>query len=541
MDQMTSSPWPRGRKLVHLDLKGAPPRPEYIYRLVELLSQLGADGLLMEYEDMFPYEGVLQLLQTTVQPAYSRQEVLSMQEFAKSRGMEVIPLVQTFGHMEFVLKHRSMWHLREVPHCVGTLNPHKQEGVELVLEMLRQVVALHPGLRTIHMGADEVYLLGEGEESKLWLASSGHTVEELFLSHVTKVAKAIKEMCPHLTIIMWDDMMRGMSQDTIKASGLVGLVQPMLWDYSPNLDVDKTVSLLEKYCSAGLSDLWAASSFKGSTSVSTCVTCTQRHLDNHLQWLKVASCLSATINLRGIAITGWQRYDHLSVLCELMPVALLALAACLQTLSDGQFSSETRRKVTERLGVSSVEVETMERMSAGDSLFPGRRLAELIVELNVLLNSDDLRFFNSNMYVRGWFSPHHQHRKTVNPLICMQLHSQASGYVQTLEKKAEAVRKEMLELYHDSTAQEWTEEHVRPVVAPLQQLTQHIQACVQEMMPFELFDTVKLNSISSESHQDHVGLLHPQSRCCGAGTPPPPPPPPPPLRAPAACVSAAPP
>lgn len=68
------------------------------------------------------------------------------------------------------------------------------------------------------------------------------------------------------------------------------------------------MSLLEKYCSAGMSDLWAASSFKGSTSVYTCVPNTQRHVDNHLQWLKVAASLSAGVNLQGIAITGWQRY-----------------------------------------------------------------------------------------------------------------------------------------------------------------------------------------------------------------------------------------
>lgn len=36
----------------------------------------------------------------TIWCGFSREEVLSMQEFAKSRGMEVIPLVQTFGHME---------------------------------------------------------------------------------------------------------------------------------------------------------------------------------------------------------------------------------------------------------------------------------------------------------------------------------------------------------------------------------------------------------------------------------------------------------
>ncbi|XP_075312962.1 hexosaminidase D isoform X2 [Odontesthes bonariensis] len=424
---MASPPWPKGQKLVHLDLKGAPPRPEYLHKLIELFSQLGVDGLLVEYEDMFPYEGKLQLLQATAQPAYSRDEVLSMQEFARSKGMEVIPLVQTFGHMEFVLKHRPMWHLREMPHCLGTLNPHKEEGVKLVLEMVRQVVELHPGLKKLHIGADEVYMLGDGEDSKLWLASPGRTVEQLFLSHVTTVAKAIKETWPHITIIMWDDMMRDMSQDTLKASGLVGLVQPMLWDYTPNLDVDKTVSLLERYCSASMSDLWAASSFKGSTTVYTCVTSTQRHVDNHLQWLKVAARLSTGVKLKGIAITGWQRYDHLSVLCELMPLALPSLAACLQTLIHGQFSTEARSKVTEMLGLSSVEVEATERTSAVDSLFPGRRLAELIVELNSLLDSEDLRFFENNMFVRGWFSPYHRQRKMVTPLISMQIHNQASA------------------------------------------------------------------------------------------------------------------
>lgn len=65
----------------------------------------------------------------------------------------------------------------------------------------------------------KVYILGEGEESKLWLASPERTVEQLFLSHVTKVAKAIKEAWPHMNIIMWDDMMRGMSQDTLKGEG----------------------------------------------------------------------------------------------------------------------------------------------------------------------------------------------------------------------------------------------------------------------------------------------------------------------------------
>ncbi|XP_034049171.1 hexosaminidase D isoform X2 [Thalassophryne amazonica] len=480
---MNSPPWRKGKKLVHLDLKGAPPRREYLYQLMDLFSCLGADGLLVEYEDMFPYEGDLKLLQATEPPAYSRDDILSIQNCAKCKGLEVVPLVQTFGHMEFVLKHRPLKGLREVPQCLGTLNPHREEGVKLVMEMLRQVVVLHPDLHTLHIGADEVYLLGEGEESKQWLATPGHTVEQLFLRHVTKVAKAVKEAWPHITIIMWDDMMRNMSHETLKGGGLVGLVQPMLWDYTPALDVDRTVSLLEKYCSAGMSELWAASSFKGSTCSYTCVTNTQRHVDNHLQWLKVAASVSAGINLQGIALTGWQRYDHLSVLCELMPVALPSLAACLQTLIHGQFSAEVQGTVGEKLSVSSVEVKEMGRHSAEESSFAGKKLAELIVELSSLLNSDDIRFFDNGMLVRGWFSPYQRRRKLVNPFFIMQIHSQAATYLTALGQKVDTLRNEMVHLYPEQTVDEWIEQHVNPVVTPLRRITDDIEACLEELMP----------------------------------------------------------
>lgn len=468
--------------MVHLDLKGAPPRLNYLYELIQLFSDLGANGILIEYEDMFPYEGELTILQSKSHPPYSREEILAIQDAAYSRGLEIIPLVQTFGHLEFVLKHSTFSNLREVSHCLGTLNPHSKQGLALILEMLHQVMGLHPRSTVLHIGADEVYMLGQGEESKEWLSIPGHSTDKLFLSHVTKVAKGIRETYPSLSVIMWDDMLRNMTTDTIKDSGLVGLVQPMLWDYTPTLDVAHNILLMEKYKTAGLSQQWIASSFKGSTTVYTCVTSTQRHVDNHVQWLKVVAGLSPGVDLQGIALTGWQRYDHLSVLCELMPLGLHSLASCLQTLQHGSFTQEAQHMVMEILGTGTTEVGDVERLSQGCSRsYTGMKLAELIIQLMAMLESEDLRHFESNMYVRGWFSPYHRQQKTVNPLIAQQIQKQAQMFLEAVAVKVQEVRQEMILLYPDLTVEEWVTQHVTPVWKPIHDLLTDIQKVLEDM------------------------------------------------------------
>uniref|UniRef100_A0A8B9L433 beta-N-acetylhexosaminidase n=1 Tax=Astyanax mexicanus TaxID=7994 RepID=A0A8B9L433_ASTMX len=445
MDQCTLA---RGKRLVHLDLKGAPPRINYLYELIHLFADLGANGILVEYEDMFPYEKELKVLQSKVHPPYSREEIISFQDIAYSRGLEIIPLVQTFGHLEFVLKHSTFGKLREVHNCLGTLNPHSKQAIALVLDMLHQVMEVHPKSTVLHIGADEVYMLGQGEQSKEWLSIPGHSIDKLFLSHITTVVEGIRRSYPSLSVIMWDDMLRSMTSDTIKDSGLVGLVQPMLWDYSPVLDVNNSIMLMEKYRSAGLIQQWVASSFKGSTDVHTCVTNTQRHVDNHLQWLKVASGSSSDIELQGIALTGWQRY----------------LNTFLRS-----FTEEAQNKVMEALGTGTTDVGDIGRLSQGNSRsYTGMKLAEVVVQLTAMLESQDVRYFESSMYVRGWFSPYHRQRKIINPLFAEQIQNQAK-------------MQQMILLYPDSTVEEWISQHVTPVLKPLQDLLMDIHTALEDM------------------------------------------------------------
>lgn len=57
------------------------------------------NALIQEFQSVMSVYGIYSVC--------SREEILTMQEVARSKGMEVIPLVQSFGHME----------VRQTSHC----------------------------------------------------------------------------------------------------------------------------------------------------------------------------------------------------------------------------------------------------------------------------------------------------------------------------------------------------------------------------------------------------------------------------------------
>lgn len=67
--------------------------------------------MLLEFEDMFPFEGDLK--HATAENAYTKEDIKMINGLAKLYNFEVIPLIQTFGHMEYFLKLQPYRHLRE--------------------------------------------------------------------------------------------------------------------------------------------------------------------------------------------------------------------------------------------------------------------------------------------------------------------------------------------------------------------------------------------------------------------------------------------
>ncbi|KAM5216988.1 hexosaminidase D isoform 2-T2 [Hipposideros larvatus] len=465
-------------RLVHLDLKGAPPKVSYLAEIFPLFRALGANGLLIEYEDMFPYEGHLRLLRA--QHAYSPSEIKEILHLATLNELAVVPLVQTFGHMEFVLKHESLAHLREVAFFPNTLNPHEAESLALVRAMVDQVMELHPGSRWLHVGCDEVYYLGEGEASRQWLQEEQNTKAKLCLSHVKAVASHVLARHPATTPLVWDDMLRDIPEDQLSASGVPQLVEPMLWDYTANLDVQGKALLMEKYRKCGFRRLWAASAFKGATGASQALTPIEHHLRNHMQWLQVAACGPADV-LQGIVLTGWQRYDHFSVLCELLPVGIPSLAVCLQSLLQGGFAEDVKTRVENFLGIPSLEITGFS--SDGAASFPGSDILALVTQVGLHLHGSVDEMLHTDRYVTGWFSPYHRRRKFIHPVMIQHIQPQALSLLARWSALAGELEAALCRIFYPDAVEEWLEENVQPSLRQLQQLLQDLNEAARPWSP----------------------------------------------------------
>ncbi|XP_028912795.1 hexosaminidase D isoform X2 [Ornithorhynchus anatinus] len=462
------------RRLVHLDLKGAPPRVSYLAEIFPLFRALGASGLLVEYEDMFPYDGPLRLLQATY--AYSPSEIQEILLLAQRHELEVIPLVQTFGHMEFVLKHKEFSHLREVDAFPNALNPHQEESLVLVGTMIDQVMALHRGVRWFHIGSDEVYYLGEGEASKRWLQQGQNDVAKLCLMQVAAVARRVLAAHPTVKPIVWDDMLRGIGEQSLAESGIAQLVEPMIWDYMADLDVEGKVALMDKYRRCGFTKLWAASAFKGATGVNQSLTPIGHHLRNHVQWLKVADRGPVGM-LQGIALTGWQRYDHFAVLCELLPVGIPSLAVCLQTLQHGGYSEKVKDVAGKLLGTSNLEVDVFMRDDSGT--FPGSDVLALVTQISFHLRCSVEELLERNRYVTGWFSPFHRKRKLIHPVMIQHFQPEALSLLAQWEAVRQELQVALERILYPDAVEEWMEENVHPLIQKLQDLLRDLDRAME--------------------------------------------------------------
>ncbi|XP_078274001.1 hexosaminidase D-like isoform X2 [Rhinoraja longicauda] len=476
-DQLKKYVFP-GMRVVHLDLKGAPPKLAYLKQIFPLLSRIGVNGILMEYEDAFPYSDNLEILKSTY--AFSSADIDEIQQLAESNNLEIIPLVQTFGHLEFVLKHAKYRHLREVGKYPNSINPHLPESLNLVKEMLSQILAKHRKSTWLHIGADEVFHLGESTESKQWINEGRGDLEQIFLKHIKEVVYFVVKKYPGLKLLMWDDMLRKIRNKIIIETGIAEHITPMMWFYQPNFDVVKAEQLLAKYLDSGFKSIWFASAFKGTTGVSQVMTPIKNHLENHLQWLLVIKSMSMfpSLHFQGLALTGWQRYDHFSTLCELLPVAIPSLVVCMQAVSFGDYTDEAKAKAQEILGFKNI---LDDNLSEGNGTFAGVELYHMVHWIYQNLKSEVTNILENDRIIEGWFNHYHRKHRFGNPSSMEQFGNKLIQIHSKWEEYMGRFRDHMEKIFFPDTVEEWMEVHVNLYMDPLRKLVKDYKEMIALM------------------------------------------------------------
>ncbi len=163
----------------HLDLRVQVLSFEALKALAKRLSGLGVNTLVMEWEASYPFEGHPLIPN---RHAYTKAQVKEFIALCGKLGIDVIPLQQSFGHVDYILRHPRYQALREDPKDLSQVCPLQEDGNrELFTELFTELVKTHPS-PYFHIGGDETYLLGRCPRCKAKVAKEGKS--KLYVDHL---------------------------------------------------------------------------------------------------------------------------------------------------------------------------------------------------------------------------------------------------------------------------------------------------------------------------------------------------------------------
>lgn len=164
-------------------------------RLMTELALLGYTYLKLYTEDMLETEG--EPYYGYMRGRFSRGEIMELVAHAAQYGVEIVPCIQTLGHLSTLYKWNSYRKISDVP---GTLLIGEDETYAFLERVIESVSKTFTSKR-INIGLDEAVMAGLGE----YLKRNGVTDrKKLFISHIDRIC----EICARFGMQpeMWGDL-----------------------------------------------------------------------------------------------------------------------------------------------------------------------------------------------------------------------------------------------------------------------------------------------------------------------------------------------
>lgn len=164
-------------------------------KLMLALAGMGYNQMMLYCEDCYelpgePYWG-------NMRPRFSQADFRALDDYADSLGLELVPCIQTLGHLTEAIKRPPYARLADTKSVLMV----DEEATYAFLEKMIASVSGCFRSRRIHLGLDEAWDLGLGDHLKKY---GYETQAELMDRHVARVYEIVRGL--GLTPMMWADM-----------------------------------------------------------------------------------------------------------------------------------------------------------------------------------------------------------------------------------------------------------------------------------------------------------------------------------------------
>lgn len=164
-------------------------------RFIDLLSAFGYNMLQLYTEDTYeisgePYFGYMR-------GRYTAEEIREIDAYAKSKGIELVPCIQTLAHLNAIIRWRQY---HQIIDCNDILLAGDERTYALIDKMF-ETLAKNFTSRRVNIGMDEAHMVGLGK----YLDLHGYQKRfDILLAHLERVCEIAKKY--GFKPMMWSDM-----------------------------------------------------------------------------------------------------------------------------------------------------------------------------------------------------------------------------------------------------------------------------------------------------------------------------------------------
>lgn len=281
----------------HIDLRIQVMTMDALKAFALKLSKQGINTIIMEWEGTYPFEKH-PLIPNRY--AYTKAEVTSFIKYCTDLKIDVIPLQQSFGHVEYILRNEKYKDLREDQKDFSQVCPLQTDlDKALFTDLYTELASTHPS-KYIHIGGDETYLLGHDERCKQKAAIEGKS--KLYIDYIKTLCDIVIKLGK--TPVLWADIALKYP-DAIKLlpKGTVFIDWNYGWDMNNFGDHQKLMQ-------SGY-EIWGAPALRSSPD-NYFLTQWEKHFKNIRDFVPAA----AKLGYKGIVMTSWSTSGQYSAVFE---------------------------------------------------------------------------------------------------------------------------------------------------------------------------------------------------------------------------------